>query len=272
MKKDRHQKVEVTCDWCGISFLARKERVDAGLGRFCSKPHFHLWRNRESKENIWGRKDLATIYKSGDRHIARWYDENGKSKSCTYPRWWWEMNVGEIPNGMIVLYKDNDPSNISPDNFILGTKSDALVAGTVTRKSDINKWNQYTSKLREKSTGRIPSNETRKKMSISGRVRTTGRVSGKDHYRWRGGVLKEYPKEFYEIREFVINRDYSKCQICSKDLEKNIHVHHRDGVREHNESENLITLCASCHGKVHSNNDTESFPIMSLRAELSWNR
>lgn len=177
------------------------------------------------------------------------------------------MNVGEIPDGLLVLHKDNNPLNIAPTNFELGTKSDVLRKGNLTRRANTVSWEEYKDKLRIKSTGRKHTEESKLKLSASHLGKSV--TSGENHYRWRGGVPKDYPKEFFEARKFVIDRDYSSCQICGRNLMKNQHVHHRDGNRDHNDQNNLLTLCASCHGKVHSNK-MESPPIMALRSELSW--
>ena len=56
--------------------------------------------------------------------------------------------------------------------------------------------------------------------------------------------LSDIPKN---TREFVLNRDNHKCQLCNSKY--NLHIHHiikrKDG--GNHEPENLITLCASCH-------------------------
>lgn len=266
MPKDRHTRVTVNCEVCTKEFYARKERVDKGQGRFCSKECFD-YSQREARKPFYGRKDLAAKYKTGNGYSARWYDEDGKTKTTSYPRWWWEMNVGEIPKGMIVLHKDGNPLNINPSNFELGTKFDALKRGNQTRKNDPKLWKAYTDKLRIKSIGRKMSNEAKTKMSNS----RTGnpKVMGENNHKWKGGVPRGYPKEFYQIRDFIIGRDYSKCQVCGKSMTKFQHVHHRDGNKENNDQGNLLTLCATCHNKVHSTS-MESPPIMSLRSELHW--
>ena len=51
-----------------------------------------------------------------------------------------------------------------------------------------------------------------------------------------------------EYQKYTAN----KCSIC--DTEQNLQVHHKDGNRNNNQPENLITLCNSCHLRVHSKN------------------
>jgi len=57
------------------------------------------------------------------------------------------------------------------------------------------------------------------------------------------------------VRQNVLARDGRRCQICGKDTDLN--VHHIEllglgGSEEKDVAENMITLCAECHGKVHA--------------------
>lgn len=51
-------------------------------------------------------------------------------------------------------------------------------------------------------------------------------------------------------RENTRKRDSYKCVLC--DSYENIRVHHIDGNNKNNDDENLITLCESCHRRIHS--------------------
>jgi len=65
-----------------------------------------------------------------------------------------------------------------------------------------------------------------------------------------------------QIREVVMSVSHSRikshrkakaeCEICRKS--DKIHVHHRDGNPLNNATDNLQTLCASCHRLTHSPN------------------
>ena len=61
-----------------------------------------------------------------------------------------------------------------------------------------------------------------------------------------------------ELRERILKRDNYSCQTCgySPSLviigkRKSLHIHHIDKNRENNSDSNLITLCPSCHSKLH---------------------
>ncbi len=65
---------------------------------------------------------------------------------------------------------------------------------------------------------------------------------------------------WFYIRELVLQRDEYTCQKC-KLKNKKLSVHHIDqtGQRDYikniipnNKSENLMTLCSSCHAKSHT--------------------
>ena len=51
------------------------------------------------------------------------------------------------------------------------------------------------------------------------------------------------------LRRLIRIRDNDLCQICStkKIGKRNLDVHHIDGNKKNNKSENLITLCHTCH-------------------------
>ena len=58
----------------------------------------------------------------------------------------------------------------------------------------------------------------------------------------------------------VCFREYDEeCQVCGS--EENIDVHHRDGNRANNRTDNLIPLCHSCHMHIHKGN--RNSPLMS---------
>lgn len=59
------------------------------------------------------------------------------------------------------------------------------------------------------------------------------------------------PLSYERLRQQILRRDGWRCQSC--DTMSNLEVHHRE-FRSHSGSdseENLITLCAACHARVH---------------------
>ena len=58
-------------------------------------------------------------------------------------------------------------------------------------------------------------------------------------------------KCFKEIQN--VKKDNVKCSVCNK-IVLRAEIHHIDGNRSNNKSENLIPLCDYCHTSVHSKN------------------
>lgn len=86
------------------------------------------------------------------------------------------------------------------------------------------------------------------------------KMTGANHYRWRGGYsMKDYGEEWDKnLKERIRNRDNRRCQYpdCEYDDTKNdrkLHVHHIDGNKKRCEEGNLISLCNSHHASVESN-------------------
>lgn len=71
---------------------------------------------------------------------------------------------------------------------------------------------------------------------------------------WKGGsAYAEYPPEFNsKFRAKIRKRDGYLCGVCKK-KSWSLDVHHIDGNKKNTSEENMISLCRSCHGKVHWN-------------------
>jgi 5-methylcytosine-specific restriction endonuclease McrA len=63
--------------------------------------------------------------------------------------------------------------------------------------------------------------------------------------------LRLEPMPYESLRQQILRRDGWRCQSCG--TMSNLEVHHTE-FRSHSGSdsgENLITLCAACHSRVH---------------------
>ena len=58
---------------------------------------------------------------------------------------------------------------------------------------------------------------------------------------------------FWNVREYVLFRDHHKCQLCKgKSKDAILNIHHIESRKTGSDApNNLITLCKSCHQKVH---------------------
>ncbi len=71
---------------------------------------------------------------------------------------------------------------------------------------------------------------------------------------------KEYPKNFYELREQIRKRDNYICQKCNRtqkmefqEFKIKLSIHHIDYNKMNSKKDNLITLCHRCNNKVNKN-------------------
>lgn len=115
-------------------------------------------------------------------------------------------------------------------------------------------------KIRKIKTGVIVSQETRRKMSESQkRIGNKPPLhKGDKCHLWKGGITNQkYSVDWTSsLRISIRERDHYQCQICGKNQDKTAHpVHHIDYDKNNLNTDNLITLCVSCHAKTNTNRD-----------------
>lgn len=90
--------------------------------------------------------------------------------------------------------------------------------------------------------------EVRAKISQNRKGISSG--CGERNINWKGGASFEpYVRDFYSIRKHILERDNHTCQICGE--HKYLGIHHKDEDKRNSSLDNLVTLCASCHSKLH---------------------
>lgn len=66
-----------------------------------------------------------------------------------------------------------------------------------------------------------------------------------------GRSYEPYAEDWPRVSLAIRRRDGFKCQRCLGPSRR-LHVHHIDCDKKNNAEENLVTLCAVCHGTVHA--------------------
>ena len=77
---------------------------------------------------------------------------------------------------------------------------------------------------------------------------------GEKHPCWNGGSShKGYDPEFMRVTRYSTKRrDGYCCQLCHvRKRTSELHSHHIDYDKDNSDPMNIITLCRSCHGRVH---------------------
>lgn len=80
-------------------------------------------------------KRWATTGQAKEGEIRMWREQSGRfvpriktnGRFIHWNRWAWEQNYGPIPEGMSVCFKDDDPTNMDPDNLILLTRAEHAI-------------------------------------------------------------------------------------------------------------------------------------------------
>jgi len=108
---------------------------------------------------------------------------------------------------------------------------------------------QHLSKVH---TGKKLSREHRRKIGLGVRGARNGFWIDGRSYEKEGDA--DYNFEFTRVlKEEVRERDDNECQKCGSDeSQSQLCVHHIDMDKHNNDIENLVTLCFSCHSKIHN--------------------
>jgi len=80
------------------------------------------------------------------------------------------------------------------------------------------------------------------------------KLKGPDNPAWKGGrSMLPYTEGFDKaLKAAIKERDKHRCQICGNSRNAGLlAVHHVDESKNNHDPSNLITLCLSCHRKVH---------------------
>lgn len=278
-KPDRHAMIEIACRWCGEKFMARKERVDKGQSQFCSMEHYREYQKSigSQRKNIGKENAIIQWDNPKKMYVAYWYDQDMKYHSAGWARWYWELNIGEVPDGFRVSYKDGNSRNNKPDNVCLKTMAE--ISGIGAKSRGVPKSERTRNKLSAAHSGKTLSQEHRIHIGDATREKWNKGLFdsvhvGENNHHWRGGVkYKDYPVDFFKIKPFVKERDNYMCQICGKTVyrSRHGHVHHIDGNTRNNTLDNLILVCVFCHIKIHAQSPAPP-TILAFRSKLEWNQ
>ncbi len=135
---------------------------------------------------------------------------------------------------------------------------------------------EFKKKLSEAHKGKVIQEETRQKIKVGNKgkkrtEKTRQRISvkAKERYKnpennpnWQGGISFElYGLDFNkDLKGQILERDTYTCQDPNCEHKTNLlDIHHIDFDKKNNNSENLITLCDSCHMKTNGKKKRQYF-------------
>lgn len=119
-------------------------------------------------------------------------------------------------------------------------------------------------KLKHWNEGKHHSEETKRKLSLANK----GKRMGADNHNWKGGLYNGYTVwkrrivESYDFKQFrlkIYERDNYCCQMCGKESNGDLQLHHIKVVHKFKdlimEEKNCITLCKKCHTKIRNHEE-----------------
>ncbi len=154
--------------------------------------------------------------------------------------------------------KGHQPINPLPKGFHLAPETEFKLGHHLIPNFPPNyvPWNkgkqcsiEHRKKLSESHKGYI--------MPISQRIKIGLAEKGENHWNWQGGKSREGYSVCWtrQLRNLIRKRDNYNCQICGSG-KRPLDVHHIDSNKENNHSQNLVTLCRSCHTKFHNGHES----------------
>jgi hypothetical protein len=119
-----------TCKWCNSSFLATKQQVTNGQGRFCSRPCHRKWRDATSIQRFWekvGKTDdlfSCWLWTGAINPRSGYGDIRWQNRHLSTHRLAWELTNGPIPAGLWVLHHCDCKPCCRPEHLYVGTHQD----------------------------------------------------------------------------------------------------------------------------------------------------
>lgn len=92
--------------------------------------------------------------------------------------------------------------------------------------------------------------------------------TGEKGSNWRGGI-SIYPRAFQAARLAALERDSYTCQSLPPHSGR-LEVHHKDDDKHNTDLDNLLTLCAKCHKRIHRWCTMEPpVPVVKLKVTIT---
>ena len=150
------------------------------------------------------------------------------------------LNSPETRKKMSKSHKGRKLSEEQKKKISLSLKGKKLLPLTKEHKQKIGLANK----------GKVRSNETRLKIGKA--------LSGNKSYLWQGGKsFEKYTLDWTNtLRRSIRERDLYTCQVCKEPQgDIALSIHHIDYDKKNCNSDNLISLCTSCHVRTNINRD-----------------
>jgi hypothetical protein len=216
------------CQLCQEQFQIKKTCKKDFKRKFCSKKCSSVFNGKNNK---------------GRKHTEEW-KQNLREK-----------NSGENNPFYGKQHCSETKEKISKSNKSKGRKHTEEWKQNLREKNSGENNPFYGKKHTDESRAKISQNHADHSGEKNPNYANGDKIKGEKNPGWLGGIsYGEYGLEFnQELKKSIRKRDFFKCKICKKN---GYDVHHIDYDKKNNLSENLITLCRSCHMKTNFNRES----------------
>lgn len=154
--------VKCQCSFCESSFLKKSAEIKRTLNNFCSKSCSGRFKAKKNHESFMGKAawENGCLVWSGNLNGHGYGFCKIDRKVWLAHRYSYQINKGEIPDGLCVMHSCDNPACINPDHLSLGTHQDNMLdmmrkgraKHIISRsdKVDICKSNQSNKELAER--------------------------------------------------------------------------------------------------------------------------
>lgn len=140
------------CKKCGKEFNVRKYQLKIGAGKYCS----HSCAARSQKVDSLEKRFWEMVDKRGNDKCWEFTGfknkdgygimSKGHSKLGSAHRISYEMHIGIIPNGMVIMHSCDNPSCCNPAHLKIGTQNDNI-QDMVSKKRNVSLSKEKASKF-----------------------------------------------------------------------------------------------------------------------------